>query len=95
MLTLFVVAAVLPSIVSAQVRERPRKECFRTCLSVDPTPHKGRYEEKLAAIRESKKRETDVRKLEQLNEAEQHLTEKHLDSVDNMCHKICDQNPEE
>lgn len=62
-------------------------------MIVAPTPHKGRHEEQLAKIRENIKNETDIRKLNQLAEDEKTLIEKHQDTIDNTCHKICDQNP--
>jgi len=94
-LILCALASVFVDTVSAQIRERPRAECLKACGEVkDNFPGKQTFERKLAEIREKKQHENDPRKLQRLAEEEQELIEDRKDQRQDVCHKICDGNPE-
>lgn len=78
---------------SAQMGERPKSECLKSCNEVDDFKGLERINRKLAEVRDRKKNETDPRKLEQLAEQEQELVDERDDRRQDVCNYICEHNP--
>ena len=90
---LVVLACLLTNVSSAQVRERPKKDCLRICKQSE-FPQNARLHEQLLEIRKQKEQELDIRKKNELEDKEQALIERRDDYIDKTCAYICSGNPE-
>lgn len=90
---LLVTAALVSNLSSAQVRERPKKDCLRICKQT-PFPQKAKLDEQLFELRKQKEVEQDIRKKNEIEDKEQSLVERYEDYADKTCEYICSGNPE-
>lgn len=92
-----IVAALLSMNAFAQMIPTSRQECNRRCVRHDfpENPKTLRYQEKMAALEEKKKTETDAAKRQEIEKEVAGENEKRADFLDRLCEKICRDNPEQ
>ncbi|MBC3911299.1 hypothetical protein [Undibacterium umbellatum] len=94
-LLIIIVSAVFAT-VGAYAQERrvsTRSECTQRCNASLPVDV-PKYSEQLRKVRAEKEKETDPKKLQELERKEKEETEKMYDKVEQVCRDICQYNPD-
>lgn len=94
---ILMLASLLPLAASAQLIPTTKRVCTKRCVlgTPDGNPKTVQFKEKMKLLQERKAKESDPEKLKEINGEEQEELEKHSGFVENLCHDICRNNPED